>query len=232
MLICADREQDDDYAKRPIDKIWRFGQFRECEVFIAGSGTTASIKDACLEIQNGLQAAVDSGASLLTEHRSIAERALAAVHVRYKKDIKGWPLGMLIIVAPRGSGAPPILYRTDRHFLLPEACYASHGSGKTISDYLADRLYQHGLPNESLITLATFIFREAEKSSPGVGLGNDMVLIAPGAAHLAFLGTDSIKEIEAGIPSLKDAVFSHWPTNVRSPSWLKKDYAADLEPSK
>jgi len=107
--------------------------------------------------------------------------------------------------------------------------YISYGSGKTISDYFADRLYTFGLPNDLLAVLATFIFREAEKSSSGVGLGNDMVFIHPGGSLLTFLYTDAVKEIEAGIPSLTEAMYSYWATHVKKPEWLKDNYADSAE---
>jgi len=232
MLLCADREEDDGYARRPIDKIHRLSGLRECEVFIAGSGITVTVEDAYVEIDNALRKAESSGSgvTLLTEHRRIMEESLKGTHERYKEYLRRWPLHLLIIVAPRLPGAPPIFYRTDRYRLVPTALHAAFGSGKTIADYLIDRLYVHGIPNNLLLTLATFIFREAEKSSSGVGLGNDMVLIYIGGSKLEFFHTDSIKELDAGIPGLQEALWSHWQTHLKPPDWLKR-YAADADSS-
>lgn len=228
ILLCADRAEEDSYARRPIDKIWRIAGLIECEVFIAGSGTTTTVKDARTEIENSLRKAAAEGRSILSEHRALIEDALQITHSRHKEDLKHWPLGLLIIISARIPRAIPALFRTDRNRLVSENIYAACGSGKVIADYLADGLYVHGIPNDLLVTLAAFIFREAEKSSVGVGLGNDMFFIYPGGGPLKELHSDSINEIEAGIPPMKDAIWSYWRNQLRSPEWLK-DYADSAE---
>jgi 20S proteasome alpha/beta subunit len=226
ILLCADREEDDGIARRPMDKLHRLAGLRDCEIWMAGSGITVTIDDAYIEADQALKKAETSDASLLTEHKAIIEESLIGTHERYKEYLRRWPLHMLIVVAPRLAGSPPILYRTDKHRLIATSVYAACGSGKTICDYFADRLYQHGLEDISLVTLAAFILREAESAS-GVGLGNDMALIR--ASIRRELYDESIKEIQAGIPLLKDAIWSYWPENVKTPEWLKKDYAAAKE---
>jgi hypothetical protein len=60
-----------------------------------------------------------------------------------------------------------------------------------------------------------------------------MILIRPGASLLKFLYTDSIKEIEATIPPLRNIVWENW-RNLKPPDWMKnwlKDYA-DSDDSK
>jgi len=225
LLLCADREEDDGYGKRSVDKLHRLSGLKDCEVFIAGSGITVTVEDAYIEADRSLREAEGAGAALLTEHKAIIEKSLKGTHERYKEYVRRWPLHLLIVVAPRLVGHPPILYRTDKHRLSPVALYAAFGSGKTISDYLADRLYNHGLPNEPLATLAALILREAEKAASGVGLGNDMVLICPGGSLLKFMHTESIVELQAGIPLLGEFIYSHWDEHIKSPKWLK-DYAA------
>ncbi|HTR46489.1 MAG TPA: hypothetical protein VMM16_03770, partial [Verrucomicrobiae bacterium] len=194
ILLCADREEDDGYARRPIDKLRRINGLKDCEIFMAGSGITATVEDAHVEADRSLRKAGDEGVTLLSEHKAIIEESLKGTHQRYKEYLRRWPLHMLVVVAPRFSGYPPILYRTEKHHLILESFYHAYGSGKTIADYLADRLYVHGIPNDLLLTLATFVFREAEKSASGVGLGNDMFLIHPGGRNIEFFHTDSIKE--------------------------------------
>jgi 20S proteasome alpha/beta subunit len=221
ILLCADRMENDGCYTRPIDKIHRLSGLKECEVFIAGAGTIATIKDAYIGIDHAFRKAEQEGRSLLTEHRTIIEECLKGTHQRYKEDLKQWPLGLLVVIAPRLTGSPPILYATDRHHLIPEATYFAYGSGKTISDYLADRLYVHGLENDLLVTLATFICKEAAQSSSGVGLGNDMVFIYPGGSQMKFLYTDLINEIAATIPSMKEAIYSFWRNQLKPPDWLK-----------
>jgi hypothetical protein len=161
---------------------------------------------------------------ILAEHHFLIEWTLKEIHIKHKQDLKNISLGLLIVIAPRKFNSIPILYRTERSTLVPEGEYAAHGSGKSLSDYFADRLYKHGQHDEYLAVLASFIFREAEKSVSGIGLGNDMVFIYPNGLRKE-LHTESISEIQAGIPSLADAIQSYWAEHLKPPPWLK-DYAA------
>jgi hypothetical protein len=229
ILLCADREEEGVYAKRSIDKIYRISWLTECEVFIAGSGTTTTVKDAFREIDLSFRNAIDGGGEVLPEFRALVETSLKTVHLRNKEELKSWPLGLLIVIAPRTASAIPALFRNDKSVLVPEDVYAAYGNGKTISDYLADHLYVHGIPDDLLLILATFIFREAERSASGVGLGNDMFLIFPGGSRTE-LHTDSIKEIEATIPPLKNVVWEYWRNQIKPPEWLK--HHADSAESK
>lgn len=224
ILLCADRQEDDGVAKRQVDKIHRLGGLKECEVWVAGSGVSTTVDDAYIEADRSLRDAEKAGISLLSEHKEIIENSLKGTHDRYKEYVRGWPLHLIFVVAPRLAGRAPILYRTDKHRLIPVTVYTAWGSGKTIADYLADRLYQHGIQTVPLIVLAAFIFREAESAS-GVGLGNDMFLIRPGG--WSEYHTESISEIQKGIPALRDAIRSHWPENVKIPEWLKNHAAAN-----
>jgi 20S proteasome alpha/beta subunit len=228
VLLCADRKEDDGVANRPIDKIYRISWLNECEVFIAGSGTTTTVKDACAEIDQSFNKAINEGRKVLPEIRALIETSLKTVHSRSKEDLKSWPLYLIIVVAPRIPNVMPAIFRTDKSVLVPEGVYIAYGSGKTISDYLADHLYVHGLADDLLLILATFIFSEAEHSASGVGLGNDMVFILPGASLLKFMSTDSIKEIEATIPPLRNIVWESWRNQMKPPEWLK-DYADSAE---
>jgi 20S proteasome alpha/beta subunit len=227
ILLCADREEDNGYVKRPFDKLYRISGIPQCEIFLAGSGTTTAIQDARAEIHR--QMVADPKRDVLAEHRSLIEESLRIVHERNKADLKHWPLSFLIVIAPRGQEAIPALYRTDRTILISEPYYAAYGSGKPIADYFADHLYAHGLRSDLLAMLVTFIFREAEKSSSGVGLGNDMVFIHPGASGFQFLYTESIKEIEVGIPAVKDALYAYWAEHAKIPEWLR-NYADSADP--
>ncbi len=140
VLLCADRAEEDGYAKRPMDKIYRITGLFSCEVFIAGSGTTAAVKDAWADIEQSLFRAAAEGKNIYSDHQSLIELSLKNIHARHKEDLKLYPLGLLIVVAPRTSQGkvPLLLYRTDKALLIPEQLYAAYGSGKTIADYLAD----------------------------------------------------------------------------------------------
>lgn len=227
ILLCADREESDNISKRPFEKIYRISELPECQFFIAGSGTTTAITDSWAEIHRTLGSAVQQNRSILADHRSLIETSLAIIHQRHEADLTDYPLGLLVVVSPRNPKSAPIIYRSEKTNLISvgDPQYIAYGTGAPISDYLSDRLYKHGLPDTALITLAAFILREAAQSAPGVGLGNDMYVICPGGSLFKFIPTDRIAELQAGIPSLKDSIYSHWPGHVKVPTWLH-NYAA------
>lgn len=224
ILLCADRQEDDGISKRPFDKLYRIGELPHCQVLIAGSGTTSAITDSRNEIHNALILAVQSGADILQQHRSIIEQSLKKIHARHKQDLKTYPLGLLIVILPRAPKSTPFFYRSDKENLIPEDNYYAYGSGAPLSDYFSHRLYRYGLSSEAVLTLAAFILREAEEFASGVGLGNDMVLTCP-SGTLNFLHKESVAEIQRGIDGLGDIFYSHWEEHVESPKWLK-NYAA------
>jgi hypothetical protein len=81
------------------------------------------------------------------------------------------------------------MYKAEAHRVVAEPTYASEGSGKFISHYLADRLYRPGLLHRtSLGALVAFILREAGESTSGVGHGADMVFIHDRPHTLNYLG--------------------------------------------
>jgi len=221
ILLCADREENDGYSKREIDKIYRIRELLPCEVFIAGAGPVSVIVNACAEIRRSLKRSADAGQDVLVEHQELLKASLKIIHKEYAKTLREFPLGLIIVIAPRALHTPPVVYRTDGEMLIPESLYCSYGSGKAISDYLADRLYKHGLQKDALALLAAFIFREAEQSSSGVGLGTDMIFIHEDDKSLHIIPPSAVKEIEAGVPSLHDAIYSYWEKHAKVPDWLK-----------
>jgi len=226
ILLCADREENDGYAKREVDKIYRIGELPACEVFLAGAGPGNVIRLANQEIHLSLGKASANHVDVLAQHCNLIEEALTAICVRFAEVLELEPMNLIIVVAPRSVGSVPLLYQAQGNVLIPETYYVAHGSGKTISDYLSDRLYkpiQHGRLDKGMLgLLATFILREAGESSAGVGLGFDMVFIFDGNKELHFIPPASVKEIETGIPPLADAVHSYWESHVRIPEWLAK----------
>jgi 20S proteasome alpha/beta subunit len=225
ILLCADRKEDDGLAIREVEKIFHTG-FRQFELFMAGAGTITTIKDAWTEITQELYKANYEKGNLLLEHRPIIEACLSAIHLKHKKDLQAYPLGLLIVIQPYQQNSVPALYRTDRGTLIPEGEYAAYGTGRTLADYFAGYLYKHGQADDYLAVLASFIFREAEKSASGVGLGNDMIFICPGGTRKE-LHTESISQIQAEIPPLADAIQSYWSEHIKVPEWLKKQTADD-----
>jgi 20S proteasome alpha/beta subunit len=225
VLLCADRKEDDGVAIKDVDKIQHTG-FRQFELFMAGAGTTTTVKDAWTEITQELyKANFDKERNVLMEHRSLIEAGLKTIHEKHEGDLKYAPLSLLVVVAPyqHQRNSIPILYQTDRTTLLEETEYIARGTGQTLSDYFAGYLYKHGLPDDRLAVLASFILKEAEKYASGVGSGSDMYFIHPGGIRKE-LHTDSTRKIQAGIPPLADAIHSYWSEHFKPPLWLK-DYA-------
>ena len=135
-----------------------------------------------------------------------------------------YEVGLLIVVAFHAFKAshppPPLMYRTEGRMLLPAGTYAACGTGKVIADYLADRLYRHGMERTNLWVLAAFIFREASNASAGVGLGTDMILIFDGDRLMRSAGQDVVKELQSDIPPLADSLYAHWGQGVNVPDAL------------
>lgn len=213
ILLCSDREWNDGFSKRAVDKIYHVYNLKPCDFFIAGSGPDAIIAKASTDIFAAIVRADHKGLDVLKEHQNILKSTLKAVYKKCGKTLRRYPMCLLIVVAPRDLDKVPILYRTEDELLVPESFYASSGSGKPIADYFADRLYEYGrLDEDALKVVAAFILREAEESSAGVGMGANMVFIHEGDKSMHFISSSSIKELQAAIPSLSDAIRSCWTT--------------------
>jgi len=226
ILLCADREEDDGYNKREINKIYQVHGLSDCDVFIAGAGMTGPITRACADIDEVLHKA-DAGLErkgVWLEHRGLVESSLKVLYKNYPENMKeSGGMGLLIIVAPHAENNVPILYRTDRWMLIPESHYAAYGSGKPIADYFAGRLFEfERLEKAFMAILAAFILREAQRTASGVGLGADMVFIHEGNKSLHFAPPNAVKELESGIPNLSDAIFSYWKDHATAPEWVNK----------
>jgi 20S proteasome alpha/beta subunit len=219
ILLCADREESDGGGKREVDKIYKI-LLRYGYIFIAGAGARTIIMRACEAIHQRLKIAEASGVSVSSEHQKLIEETLRPIHEEFvTDDIR---LDLLIVVAPHAPNCVPILYRSDSYLLHPEPFYAAQGNGKPISDYLADRLYTHGLKKDMLAFLAAFICREASRARFGVGPDIDMIFIYEGEKSLHILAPDAVKEIEVNVPSLSDAIYAYWKEHAKVPEWLTK----------
>lgn len=107
--------------------------------------------------------------------------------------------------------------------LIREEFYAAEGSGKYISDFLADRLYTPRLAKGQVFLLASLIFRETGRAVSGVGPGAEMVLIYNGNRAIGFYGAGAVEDIQAGVPSLAASVYAHWRDNAKLPTWWTED---------
>jgi hypothetical protein len=63
ILLCADREENDGYLKRDIDKIYRF-PLSQYHVFITGAGASTIILRACEKIHQRLSLADANGVDI------------------------------------------------------------------------------------------------------------------------------------------------------------------------
>jgi hypothetical protein len=221
ILFCADREEIEGDSKREIDKIHRI-LLKPCEVFMAGCGRTGIIANACGEIFSALKDDVDRGKDILSGHKGRIESGLGSIYRRYVKSDQD-AIDFLIVIAPHTLGSFPLLYKTEGTMLVQEPLYAAQGSGKTISDYFADRLYRQEYSNDALTLLAAFICREAEYKALGVGMGFDMIFIHDGdSATKRHLSPDAVRELQMHIPSLSDTIYSYWKDHAKIPEWLMK----------
>jgi 20S proteasome alpha/beta subunit len=213
ILLCADREESDGNAKREVDKIYRIREFVPCEIYLAGSGSENIVRLATEEIHASFTKASAEGDDVLTEHRGIVEQSLGVIYGKFPEMLSQYPMNLIVVVVPRSRGAIPLLYHTDAGAMIPESFYVAHGSGKTVADYLSDRLYrpyqQGQLGDDTLLLLAAFICREAEASSPGVGLGIDMRLIRDEAGFVTIF-PDQVKKIQDCAPKLAEALYGYW----------------------
>jgi 20S proteasome alpha/beta subunit len=218
ILLCADREENDGFTRREVDKIYRIRQLPPCGIFIAGAGPANVISKTEMEIESALLRAFNDDADLPSEHVRIIEGTLKAIHKQYAANLKSWAMQLIVIVALRNG--PTILYKTEGAMLVQEHLYVAFGTGQTLADYFADRLYQYGrLDKDSMKVMAAFILREAEKAADGVGPA-DMWFIHEGDQTIHMLSPGSVKEIQDCIPKLTESLWSDWKNRVNLPSRL------------
>lgn len=226
LLLCADREETYGIdVKREIDKIFKI-EFPTGQVFIAGSGPSSVITVASLEIRQALIRGFAENIDLEREHKNLIEEVLKSIHQRYAQNLEHWPLGLIVIFAPFNRSMAPLLYRTEFSMMVSEPIYVGYGAGKTLSDYLADRLYVNSydqIDDATLLAVAAFIFREVEKTVVGVGLGVDAIFIHEGSPLSKTIGKDHIKAIQDQIPPLSDCIFAGWKNRINIPSELIPD---------
>jgi 20S proteasome alpha/beta subunit len=214
VLLCADREENDGVSRREVEKIYEVRR-QQGTIFVAGAGRSSILTKFHLFLENAISESTD----LAARHVHIMEKALKAVSKQYLSTHE--TVGFVLVVASSSPNAQPLLYKTDATLVVPEPLYVSDGSGKTISDYLADRLYRHGLDKPSLGALAAFILRETEESTSGVGLGADMIFIHDKDRELHRIPKDAVREIQSGLPKLGDAVWEYWKQHAKVPKWLE-----------
>jgi 20S proteasome alpha/beta subunit len=222
IVLCADREENDGFARREVDKIHHI-KMDPCDVFIAGAGSSSLVSKANNLLEEKFREEHSAGKDVVAKHLPFIESTLKFIHKEYAANLKDGFLELLIVFAPRSSGVAPLLYRTDRSMLVHEPEYAAQGAGKSICDYFADRMYVcERLDYTTLTALAAFIFREVESFVHGVGVGTDMYIIRDRDLGWCHFSQEAMKKIEAGIPSLSDAIFGYWKDNATIPKWAER----------
>jgi hypothetical protein len=120
VLLAADREENDPaYAKRDVDKIYRISM-HPFEIYVAGSGPSAPIAKANMEIHKSLEDAFASGTDLLRGYQKVIESTLRSVHKQFKSTLDAWPMHLAIVVRLKIPETPPILFRTDGDAMIAE----------------------------------------------------------------------------------------------------------------
>jgi hypothetical protein len=231
VLLCADREEDDGYNKREVDKIIRIPctLLQTCDIFLTAAGNSDLMKRFEAMLIKSLVAALANKkkkVDIFAEHQTLLENELAAFYQREGATAikKAGGLVYIIVVAPFSSAQCPMMYRSNKTKLIPEPFYCSAGTGQPIADYFADRLFHYDrMDKGALALLAAFILREAEASASGVGLGNDMVFIHDKGNELHFIHKDKVIELQSGIPKLEDSLLSHWTQHATIPAWINTD---------
>ena len=133
------------------------------------------IKNTETKIHGDLMEAFSAGEDILSHHQTLIETSLKSIYENYSKALSEFSMDLILVIVIHSSGTVPIVYRSEKEILTPEPLYVACGSGKMISDYFSGRLYEYpGLTQENLITIAAFIFREANKSTSGVGSDVDV----------------------------------------------------------
>ena len=223
VLLCADREENDGYGKAEVDKIYPITtDLKTCQVFISGAGPSEMLRKAKERIHTSLIQSERGKNNVLAEHQSLIEGSLRLLYEEYATVLANDSMGLIIVVAPNVP-SPPILYSTVEYRLDSQRLYCAHGTGRAISDYLADRLYKEGMDNNLLKLLAVFIFREAERKASGVGMGNDMWLIHDGGQSCREgVGDDHIEQMKRDIPQLPESLYAAWGQTPALEKWLKR----------
>ena len=224
VLLCSDREENDRYNKREVDKIHRIPvtQLRTCDVFIAGAGSGDLIRKFRSQLHDSLVSAATKG-NVFEAHEALIQTELDNFYKQWGEDIEESGLVFIVVVAPFQMNLAPLLYRTNKTALVLFFEYCAIGTGQSVSDYFADRLFHYDRMERPLLAiLAAFILREAQTSAYGVGLGGDMEFIHDGEDSLRHLYKDKVRELQDLVPPLEEAIYQCWEKRVNIPEWLLK----------
>ncbi len=225
VLMCADKEQSDQLAKRPIDKIFRI-PLTQGIFLVAGSGRSSIVANTCTRLAEALtRSDSQPGISLFDKHRDIIETVLYEIHQQYiwaRSDENERAIKFIITASFRAQGTAPFLYATDADILYQQQLYTCAGVGEDLAYYFIDKLFNRNLSRATAALLVAFVFREVSRSVPGVGLGTDMWLLAGQREYR--LPAAKTKELETVTPEISDVVAESWNSKVKIPPWLDEFY--------
>jgi 20S proteasome alpha/beta subunit len=116
VLMCADREQSDQGAKRSVDKIFRV-RLNQGTVLVAGAGRSSIVDNALMRLERALQTPDSQrGNVLLDTHRDVIETILCEIHEEYiwgRTDENERAIRVMVAASFISGGSAPFLYGTD-----------------------------------------------------------------------------------------------------------------------
>jgi 20S proteasome alpha/beta subunit len=225
VVLCADREESRQIAKRSIDKIFRI-PLQQAVFLIAGAGRSSILANTFMRLETALKAADTDGSDLFKTHGELINNVLRGVHQEFIWGYNDEPertVALIVAVAFRSPHSIPFLYGTDSDVLYPHQLYGCAGVGEDLAYYFADKLYHQHLTRQAAALLAAFIFREVSQSVSGVGLGADMMVLAEKNCLVHIIPPDRVRELEDNLPKVADAIAKAWNEGVQIPDWLAKE---------
>ena len=113
-----------------------------------------------------------------------------------------------------------MLYCTEDEIVYPQQLYGCGGVGEDLAYYFADKLWEPSLTKQELIILSAFIFREVSRSVAFVGMGTDMMFLAPENLAVQIIPSNKVKELDENLPEIRDVIVKTWSHGVQIPDWL------------
>jgi len=222
VLLCADREQSQQFAKRSVDKIFEL-RCNQGMFLIAGAGRASIVDNTFARLEIAVKTADSNNVNLFDRHQDVIGTVLHEIHEEFiwgKHDEYARAIRLIIAASFASPHSIPFVYGTDEEILYPQQLYGCAGVGQDLAYYFADKLYNEHLSGEGAVLLAAFIFREVSHSVAGVGLGTDMKFLAAKDSRRVRIPPNKVQELESGIPDIERAIADAWNGKIIVPEWL------------
>jgi 20S proteasome alpha/beta subunit len=222
VLLCADREQSQQIAKRSVDKIFRI-PCNQGTFLIAGAGRSSIVDNTFARLETAIKTADANNVNLFDRHQDVIGTVLHEIHEEFiwgKHDEYTRAIKLIVTASFVSPHSTPFVYGTDEEILYPHQLYGCAGVGQDLAYYFADKLYNEHLSGEGTVLLAAFIFREVSHSVSGVGLGTDMQFLAAKGQRRIRIPSNKVQELESGIPDIEKAIADAWNGKISIPDWL------------